>query len=150
MRAKGWLLAVCLLPGMTVRAAERQPQRLPHNGRVFAVVFGPDGTLFTGSDDKHVRAWDGRTGKELRHFEGHSGGVFALALTGDGRTLASAGRDSTVRLWDTRTGKELRRLSASHGDVEGLALSRDGTVVAASTGGRSGQFRTPLDGLVVG
>jgi WD40 repeat protein len=151
MRRNGWLLATSvLLSGATVRGEER-PRRLPHEGPVFGVVFAPDGrTLFSGGDDRTVRAWDVRTGKELRRFEGHKGGVLALALTADGKTLASAGRDKTVRLWNTQTGKELHRLETSLGDVEGLALSADGKLLAASTDGRSGSFRTALDGLVLG
>jgi WD40 repeat protein len=151
MRARGWLLAACLLPGADVRAGDARPVRLEHAGAAFAVVFAPDGkTLFTGSDDSTVRTWDVQTGKELRRSAGHPGGVLALALTADGRTLASGGRDQTVRLWDVRSGKELRRLAAPPGDVEGLALSGDGTLLVASTAGRGGVFRTPQDGLVLG
>jgi len=151
MRAREWLLAVCLLPGAAVQAGDARPVRLEHAGAAFTVVFAPDGrTLFTGSNDSTVRAWDAQTGKELRRFAGHPGGVLALALTADGKALASGGRDQVVRLWDVRSGKELLRLPAAPGDVEGLALSGDGTQLIASIGGISGQFRTLRERMFLG
>ena len=126
---------------------EDRPLRLEHSKAVFGVVFAPDGrTLYSASDDHLLRAWDVRTGRELRRFRGHTGGVLAVALTADGKTLASAGRDGMVRLWEARTGRLTHALTGPRGDVEALALSADGSRLAASGSGRSGEFRTPFDG----
>jgi WD40 repeat protein len=126
--------------------AEKQPGelRLVHQSPVFGVVFAPGGhTLYTASNDATVRAWDVGTGKVVRRFKGHTGGVLAVALTADGKTLATGGQDSTVRLWEARTGKMLHALEGIHGDIEGLALSADGSRLAASGSGLSGFSRTP-------
>jgi WD40 repeat protein len=129
------------------RCAEGWPVRLEHPQAVFGVVFAPDGrTLYSASDDHLLRAWDVRTGREVRRFQGHAGGVLAVALTADGRTLASASRDGTVRLWETQTGRPTHALAGLRGDVEAVTLSADGSRLAASSSGRSGQFRTPFDG----
>jgi WD40 repeat protein len=49
-----------------------------------------------------------RTHKQLgRPLTGHTGGVFGVAFSPDGRTLASASFDRTLRLWEVRTHKQL-------------------------------------------
>src|SRR5438874_1155053 len=50
--------------------------------------------------------WDPATGKETGRLNGHSGAVYALAFTADGKTLASGGEDKTIRLWDVPAGKQ--------------------------------------------
>jgi WD40 repeat protein len=47
-----------------------------------------------------VRVWDPTTGRELRRFAGHRGGVSAIAFTPDGRSLVSGSEDGTGLVWD--------------------------------------------------
>ena len=60
----------------------------------------PDRLLVGGSDGWHVRIWDGRTGRALYSFHGHTSLTEKLAFRADGTQLASASWDVTVRIWD--------------------------------------------------
>ena len=45
------------------------------------------GLQHTGSGDFTIKLWDLDTWQEVRRFEGHSGTVYALALSGDGERI---------------------------------------------------------------
>jgi WD40 repeat protein/mono/diheme cytochrome c family protein len=88
----------------------RDYEALP--GRVFAVCFNGDGTLFAAGsslDGKgEARAYQAGDGKRLSTFEGQRGAVYTLAFSPDGKAVASAGFDGLVRLNDPLTGKLIR------------------------------------------
>jgi WD40 repeat protein len=69
----------------------------------------------------------------------HIGGVYGVALSGDGRLLVCGGQDGMVRLWEPRTGRLLSSLPAYTGGVMGVALSGDGQL--ATSGGVDGPVR---------
>src|SRR5688572_27491023 len=47
---------------------------------------------------------------ELVVQTGHSGWVYSVAFSPDGKLLASGSSDQTIKLWDVATGTELRSL----------------------------------------
>ena len=115
-----------------------------HTGTVWGVALSSDGRLVaSGSQDGTVKLWSfDRTGQRLRMsgdtarllatLEGHTGTVWAVALSGDGRLVASGSQDATVRLWNTR-GEPLACLRGHTAGVWGVALSGDGRLVASSS-----------------
>ena len=53
-----------------------------------------------------------RTGQRLNVLRGHTGTVWSVALSADGRLVVSGGFDGTVKVWDAQTGATLRTVQA--------------------------------------
>jgi WD40 repeat protein len=84
------------------------------DGRVLDAVRSSRGHVIVGSE--FGLAAYSPEGFLIRRFEGHHGGVGAVACAPDGRYLVSGSRDGTVRLWELPTREE-------RAAVIGVALS---------------------------
>ena len=114
------------------------PQRFAIQGRGpdNCAAFTSDGaTLALGSYSYDIRLHDAVTGKRKQTLKGHSGEVWGLAFTKDGRRLVSTGLDETVRIWKMGhvPDGEWRLVSTLHtgSRVESVAVAPDGSSVAA-------------------
>jgi hypothetical protein len=105
-----------------------------HDRLVSSVAFHPDGgRIASGSEDKMVRVWDARTGKELLTLTGHGDPVRGVAFSPDGGRIASGSDDKTVKVWDTGTGQEALTLMGHAGGITSVAFSPDGMRLASGS-----------------
>ncbi|MFI7444992.1 WD40 repeat domain-containing serine/threonine protein kinase [Nonomuraea indica] len=85
--------------------------------------------------DGTLRLWDPATGRPVcQPLTGHTGTVFRMAFSPDGRLLATGSVDATARLWDTATGRPVGEPLTGHtGTVEEVAFSPDGRLLATGS-----------------
>ncbi len=59
-------------------------------------------------------------------LKGHTGSVFGVAFSPDGKQIASASFDHTAKIWDTKTGKEIVTLKGHTMPVLAVVFEPDG------------------------
>ena len=98
-----------------VETGSRLAQLDQHKSGPQAMVFHNNGSLMaTGAENGRVIVW--RFDAAISHFaledprNSHSGFIYALAFSPDGKCLVSAGADRKILLWDLETRKVKRTL----------------------------------------
>lgn len=89
--------------------------------------------LLSGSEDTSVDLWDlANRGTLVRQYQGHTGGVNALASLGNGN-FASGSSDSSVKIWNTNSGQLVMTLIGHTSSVNALAVLNDVFLVSGSS-----------------
>lgn len=110
-----------------------------------AVAYADEAnTIFTGSIDNQVTAWDIRKGGRVYSMRGHTDTVTYLALHPKGTHILSNSMDSTIRSWDIRPFVQGKRhcktfRGGTHNAEKGLlkcSWSPDGKMVSGGSADR--------------
>jgi WD40 repeat protein len=111
---------------------DRKVQHIPGSGSAprTALAISPDGKTVATADGPAVRLWDLPSGREIGPERGHRGGVWAAALSPDGKNLLTASDDQTFRVWRVPEARQRFRVllpepEGTHGQVP---FSPDGRV----------------------
>jgi WD40 repeat protein len=131
-----------------VESGETMPEPIETgHDAVYAVVYSPDTTLFAtggrdGTDGPYteqpieplIKIWDAKTGKLVAALKGHTGPVWCLAWTKDGKTLISGSSDSSIRTWNTTNWQQSAVLLDDHTNiVTALAISPNDRILASAS-----------------
>ncbi|MBW4459086.1 MAG: pentapeptide repeat-containing protein [Nodosilinea sp. WJT8-NPBG4] len=107
-------------------------------GVATSVDVSPDGQVFAVGDISGlIYLWNIVSHQLIATFEGHSGGVWAVAFSPDGATLASGGNDATVRLWNVQSGQCRQVLTGHTVRVWSLSFNSCGQWLASGSDDRT-------------
>ena len=99
-----------------------------HEGPVLMGIFAGLDQVATVSSDQTARLW-AVDGKLVREYKGHTGPLFCLAVSGNGRTLVTGAQDNTARVWDIPQSRPILSVPADSKSTSRLSLSPDGRLL---------------------
>jgi len=83
--------------------------------------------MMTCSLDGSLRAWNLETGGQIGNdWRDEESGVYAAALSPDGKKIVSGGQGCVVKLWDIDTAKAIAKWTGHGSGITSVCWNRDG------------------------
>ena len=133
--------------GFDIRWSLTEPRSPGHIGAV-TTVAATESVLASGGEDGILRIWDLRSRTLTHQQRGHTGWIYAVAISPDGSRIASAGDDGTLRLWNLQTGEPTGVMFGHQRRVRSLAFTTDGRLVSGAEDGRICLWDVKNTGLI--
>lgn len=99
------------------------------------IAFSPDGKWLAVESAKSLFAielWDIEHGQSVALIPGHTGQIFSMAFSANGRFLVSGSADGSVRLWDAIHHREIRTMRGHTDGIQQVAFCPDQKCVVSS------------------
>lgn len=110
-----------------------------HKDRITALTVLPNRNLVSGSMDKTIKIWDGKTYACIQTLSKHTAGVTALAVLRDEK-IVSGSWDKTMKVWDVKTYTCIQTLGHS-GVVTAFTILLNEDIVSGSFGDKGATIK---------
>ncbi len=118
-------------------------------GRVCSVAIDDARDELLSSSNDVVHVWATRNGGRRTTLAGHTGSVWALALSPDAATVATASADNSACIWDLPNARRLMTLRGHTGWVTAVAYAPSGDYLATGSTDNTCQIWDPTTGRMV-
>jgi WD40 repeat protein len=135
-----------------IRATTCEASRIlqGHHGYFHSVSFSPDGKLLASAGNDYlptdgvkpsngpnnIQIWDVAT-RSSKELPGHTGFIYQVSFSPDGKRLASGSEDKTIKIWDVTTRKAIKTLTGHSDGVNGVSFSPNGKLLASASSDHS-------------
>jgi len=96
-----------------------------NEAKILYAAWGPlNETILTACEDGTIRAYDPRTGEQVKVISDHTKAVMQLSFSKNGKMFISASKDGTARLYDAKTFKHLKTYNTGR-PINSASISPD-------------------------
>lgn len=113
-------------------ATKQQLKILPHQDWVQSLVFKED-ILITCSRDRLIKYWNIEREEVQTTINSYSNGIWAIAVSPDGKHLVSTNDEQTIQLWNVDRNKIERVLTGHSKSIWSVAYSSDNRFLASAS-----------------
>ena len=90
-------------------------------------------TIAAGSQCGDIIFLNAVTGSQIAVLSGHTGEIYSLTFSSDGKLLVSGSADATIKLWDVQTGGVVKTFHGHTSWVRSVSISADYATIASGS-----------------